>query len=553
MSSSYTQNPNTGSHDTGSFTSDSDSSGSVIVKTAHSNNNNKQGNDIPSFHLDDFDDDTHSIIYHGQTNTGSITDPSFITNAGNTNNSDNNSNKITVSDSRMSIGRHSNASKNSDLSTGYSLYTAEEGLDQPEDENAGNSTGDTNANTHRDDTPVNNSSFYTMSTDGYSVDINDDDYDDDDDDDDNDEDMDIDLAALKSFTPNDEDDQVEKPVQNFYTESFKKNAQQDNNNSHDVNSKSSNYHDANNATTDINYNFLSVPTSSGIPIDNGLSGSKISRFPSRASALTGISEITNLTKATTTAGNNNRNGDYSLGGVSSNLTRGITRTTTGGSSSTGEVITNNNDLEDSNTNSSNVNIIEVHRLNDNLPSVKPVVDYQDKLWSTLDILDDVRDVSKFKFFDNDYYLKLSTLKKSQIKLLNDLVDVNKEYMKFDEYYEKWNKNKVQNDAANNNSNDINPKDENVTNSDMNTNSNTKLDNTNTGIGSNNDSNENGETGNQKNSSTPNFIEGENLFDNAIFNDLSVAMNEVIINDLQEIKKNISTIDGHSRNLWQQIQ
>ncbi|GMF02008.1 unnamed protein product [[Candida] boidinii] len=126
-------------------------------------------------------------------------------------------------------------------------------------------------------------------------------------------------------------------------------------------------------------------------------------------------------------------------------------------------------------------------------------------------------------------------------------------MKFDEYYEKWNKNKVQNDAANNNSNDTNPKDENVTNSDKNTNSNTKLDNTNTGIGSNNDSNENGETGNQKNSSTPNFIEGENLFDNAIFNDLSVAMNEVIINDLQEIKKNISTIDGHSRNLWQQIQ
>ncbi|GMF52562.1 unnamed protein product [[Candida] boidinii] len=233
MSSSYTQNPNTGSHDTGSFTSDSDSSGSVIVKTADSNNNNKQSNDIPSFHLDDFDDDTHSIIYHGQTNTGAITDPSFLTNANNTNNSDNNSNKITTSDSGLSIGRHSNASKNSDLSTGYSLYTAEEGLDQLEDEHAGNSTGDTNTNTHRDDTPVNNSSFHTMSTDGYSVDINDDDYDDDDeDDDDNDEDMDIDLAALKSFTTNDEDDQVEKPVQNFYTESFKKNATQDNNNSH---------------------------------------------------------------------------------------------------------------------------------------------------------------------------------------------------------------------------------------------------------------------------------------------------------------------------------
>ncbi|OWB55913.1 hypothetical protein B5S28_g1800 [[Candida] boidinii] len=541
MSSFYTQgNNNTGNRDTGNFTSDSDSNRSVIIKTSHSENadNNNHSRDTSDFQLDDLDDDTNSIIYHDPTNT--------IPNASNTSTSDNNSNRLAVFDTRASLGRHSNASKNSDLSTtGYSLYTAQESIDQPEDdEHVGNRTNDTNTNTHRDDTSVDNN---TMSTDGYSVDI-----DDEDDDDDNEEDIDIDLAALKSFTSNDEDDQIE-PVENYNAES-----QQDNNNS---NNNNRNLNSQDNSNNNINYNFLSVPSSSGIPIADH--ANNISRFPTRASAISGISEISNLTKATTTA-DNNRNRDYSLGGVSSNLTRGITNiTTTAGSSSIGDLITNSNDLETSNTNTNNVNIIEVHRLNDNLPSVKPVVDYQDKLWSTLDILDDVRDVSKFKFFDNDYYLKLSTLKKSQIKLLNDLVDVNKEYMKFDEYYEKWNKNKTQNGLSYNNmennnmekNNEVNSKNENGINTDMNT-RNTNLDNTNSGIESdttNNNSNDTDETNNQNNSSTPDFIEGENLFDNKIFNQLSVNMNELIINDLQEIKKNISTIDGHSRNLWQQIQ
>ncbi|KAI5957115.1 hypothetical protein KGF54_000043 [Candida jiufengensis] len=62
---------------------------------------------------------------------------------------------------------------------------------------------------------------------------------------------------------------------------------------------------------------------------------------------------------------------------------------------------------------------------DKIPSVKPSVTYSDKLWTQIDVLDDVKKLSeevktRGSFFNNKFNNELSKLKQSQIELLRTM-------------------------------------------------------------------------------------------------------------------------------------
>lgn len=62
------------------------------------------------------------------------------------------------------------------------------------------------------------------------------------------------------------------------------------------------------------------------------------------------------------------------------------------------------------------------RLTDNVPTARPSVHYADKLWTQIDVLDDVKNMSnqvklRESFFNDDFNEELNRLKASQNKLL----------------------------------------------------------------------------------------------------------------------------------------
>ncbi|CAH6722656.1 hypothetical protein CLIB1444_10S03378 [[Candida] jaroonii] len=85
---------------------------------------------------------------------------------------------------------------------------------------------------------------------------------------------------------------------------------------------------------------------------------------------------------------------------------------------------------------------------DQIPSVKPSITYSDKLWTQIDVLDDVKTMSqqvkeKGSFFNDQFNEDLNKLKQSQEKLIEVMADDNfvtndnfkrqKERYKTDEY------------------------------------------------------------------------------------------------------------------------
>ncbi|CDK27807.1 unnamed protein product [Kuraishia capsulata CBS 1993] len=85
--------------------------------------------------------------------------------------------------------------------------------------------------------------------------------------------------------------------------------------------------------------------------------------------------------------------------------------------------------------------IEIHKSSDKIPSIKAQVDYQDKLWTPIDILDDVHKLSQKvhvngSFFDAKHAQSLEELKKSQMKLLCAMAEAEK-MMSVNDYYKIW--------------------------------------------------------------------------------------------------------------------
>ncbi|ODV94578.1 hypothetical protein PACTADRAFT_3464 [Pachysolen tannophilus NRRL Y-2460] len=79
---------------------------------------------------------------------------------------------------------------------------------------------------------------------------------------------------------------------------------------------------------------------------------------------------------------------------------------------------------------------------DQISTVKPVVNYQDKLWTQIDILDDVKQMSlevskNGSFFDSNHSESLRNLKNSQLKLLANMIKAEK-LMDSEEYHKIWN-------------------------------------------------------------------------------------------------------------------
>ena len=75
------------------------------------------------------------------------------------------------------------------------------------------------------------------------------------------------------------------------------------------------------------------------------------------------------------------------------------------------------------------------KLGDSIPSVSQRVDNQDKLYNSLNILDEVKQLKNMSFFDTKYNEKLSQLKKSQLDLLVDMTQMNEN--SFTEFYNIW--------------------------------------------------------------------------------------------------------------------
>lgn len=71
------------------------------------------------------------------------------------------------------------------------------------------------------------------------------------------------------------------------------------------------------------------------------------------------------------------------------------------------------------------NEVAIHKPIDKIPSIRPSVDNQDKLWTQIDVLDDVRQMVKDisqrgSFFDFDHANCIENLKASQLKLLKQM-------------------------------------------------------------------------------------------------------------------------------------
>lgn len=75
------------------------------------------------------------------------------------------------------------------------------------------------------------------------------------------------------------------------------------------------------------------------------------------------------------------------------------------------------------------------KLGDSIPSVSQRVDNQDKLYNSLNILDEVKQLKNMSFFDTKYNEKLSQLKKSQLDLVVDMTQMNEN--SFTEFYNIW--------------------------------------------------------------------------------------------------------------------
>ncbi|VEU23699.1 DEKNAAC104864 [Brettanomyces naardenensis] len=76
------------------------------------------------------------------------------------------------------------------------------------------------------------------------------------------------------------------------------------------------------------------------------------------------------------------------------------------------------------------------RVGDEIPSVAQKVDNQDKLYESLNILDDVKKLKDMKFFDEEYNGKMNNLKRAQLGMLVDMVRMNENSL--NEFYDLWN-------------------------------------------------------------------------------------------------------------------
>ncbi|QPG73012.1 hypothetical protein FOA43_000316 [Brettanomyces nanus] len=75
------------------------------------------------------------------------------------------------------------------------------------------------------------------------------------------------------------------------------------------------------------------------------------------------------------------------------------------------------------------------KIGDEMPSVSQKVDNQDRLYETLNILNDVRKLREMKFFDAKYNEKMIDLKKAQVGMMVDMIQMNEN--SFREFYEVW--------------------------------------------------------------------------------------------------------------------
>lgn len=72
------------------------------------------------------------------------------------------------------------------------------------------------------------------------------------------------------------------------------------------------------------------------------------------------------------------------------------------------------------------NVMVPNRLNDKIPSSRPNADYQDKLWTQIDVLDDVKRMSEQVSMDNDSFFNaehskaINELRLSQVELLTTI-------------------------------------------------------------------------------------------------------------------------------------
>lgn len=83
-----------------------------------------------------------------------------------------------------------------------------------------------------------------------------------------------------------------------------------------------------------------------------------------------------------------------------------------------------------------------NRLNDHVPRAKPPVDYQDMLWTQIDILDDVRRMAQQtstdgSFFSAEHARAVAELRGSQTALLNDLKSCEKVLDSTDDHKVIW--------------------------------------------------------------------------------------------------------------------
>ncbi|GMM37214.1 hypothetical protein DASC09_045390 [Saccharomycopsis crataegensis] len=91
---------------------------------------------------------------------------------------------------------------------------------------------------------------------------------------------------------------------------------------------------------------------------------------------------------------------------------------------------NNNNNSNNNSNINNAYDTEYPRQVDKIPSVQPTVNYQDKLWTQIDVLDDVKKMSNEaiennSFFTPQYENNLKDLKKTQMNLLTSVKKLEK--------------------------------------------------------------------------------------------------------------------------------
>ncbi|CCH44705.1 hypothetical protein BN7_4273 [Wickerhamomyces ciferrii] len=85
-----------------------------------------------------------------------------------------------------------------------------------------------------------------------------------------------------------------------------------------------------------------------------------------------------------------------------------------------------NDMRLKKSNTQTGNGVTPDRLNDKVPSARPNVDYQDRLWTQIDVLDDVKKMSEQTSIDNDSFFNakhgkaLDELRLAQIELLSTI-------------------------------------------------------------------------------------------------------------------------------------